>query len=279
MLRNILRLLIVLLALIALGAAGYAQDMMYNEAPMLAEQVAAGELPALEERLPSNPLVVEPLNEIGTYGGTLRRGTAALITYMTYNMTYEPLMRWNTPISGEGPIQPNLAESWSSNEDQTVWTVNLRQGVKWSDGEDFTAEDVLFLWNDNALNENVTGFGIGVTYQNGAPPALEATDDHTLVFTYQESYPLFAETQSSLRTIALPAHYLSQFHPDYNEEATYEDYQTQTLLENGRGRHTLQAWMYEDFCGGRILQSGAQSLLLEGRSGRQPAALFRSRDD
>ena len=148
-----LTLFVVLLSFLVFGAVGYAQDMMYNEAPLLAEQVAAGELPPVEERLPPNPLVVEPLNEIGTYGGTLRRGTAALITYMTYNMTYEPLMRWNTPISGEGPIQPNLAESWSSNEDQTVWTVNLRQGVKWSDGEDFTSEDVLFLWNDNALNE------------------------------------------------------------------------------------------------------------------------------
>jgi len=245
-------LVVVLLMLPLFGAVGYAQDMMYQEAPMLAEQVAAGELPPVADRLPPNPLVVEPLNEIGTYGGTLRRGTAALITYMTYNMTYEPLVRWNTPISGEGPIQPNLAESWSSNDDQTVWTVNLRQGVKWSDGEDFTSEDVLFSWHDNSLNENVTGFGIGVTYQNGQPPQLEATDDYTLVFTYQDSYPLFAETQASLRTIALPKHYLSQFHPDYNEEATYEDYQAQTLLENGRGRHTLQAWMYEDFVVGEF---------------------------
>ena len=38
----------------------------YNEAPMLAEMVAAGSLPALEERLPSNPMVIEPLEQIGT---------------------------------------------------------------------------------------------------------------------------------------------------------------------------------------------------------------------
>ena len=48
---------------------------MYNEAPMLADMVAAGDLPPVEERLPDNPLVLEPFEEIGTYGGTLRRGS------------------------------------------------------------------------------------------------------------------------------------------------------------------------------------------------------------
>src|SRR5688572_18982301 len=43
------------------------------EAPMLAEMVAAGELPPLEERLPAEPLVVEPIESIGEYGGTWRR--------------------------------------------------------------------------------------------------------------------------------------------------------------------------------------------------------------
>ena len=99
--RILFKMLVLPLTLLLFSALGVAQDMMYQEAPMLAEMVAAGELPPVADRLPPNPLVVAPLNEIGSYGGTLRRGTAALITYMTYNMTYEPLMRWNTPISGE----------------------------------------------------------------------------------------------------------------------------------------------------------------------------------
>ena len=69
--RYLLKLLAVLFVVLLLGAIGYTQDMMYQEAPMLAEQVAAGELPPVEERLPGNPLVVGPLNEIGTYGGNL----------------------------------------------------------------------------------------------------------------------------------------------------------------------------------------------------------------
>ena len=60
-----------MLALVVLaGGAAWAQ--MYNEAPMLAAMVRAGELPPVDERLPSNPKVVEPYDSIGQYGGTLR---------------------------------------------------------------------------------------------------------------------------------------------------------------------------------------------------------------
>ena len=47
-------------------------DSQYKEAPMLAERVAAGELPPVDERLPDVPDVIEPTAEIGTYGGTIQ---------------------------------------------------------------------------------------------------------------------------------------------------------------------------------------------------------------
>src|SRR5580704_5559207 len=46
----------------------------FHEAPMLAELVKAGKLPPVKDRLPAEPLVIKPLNEIGKYGGTWRRG-------------------------------------------------------------------------------------------------------------------------------------------------------------------------------------------------------------
>jgi len=45
----------------------------FGEAPILAERVRRGDLPPVSERLPEHPLVVVPFEEIGTYGGTLRR--------------------------------------------------------------------------------------------------------------------------------------------------------------------------------------------------------------
>ena len=65
--------LIALVLVTVLGAASIsAQD--YSQSPMLDAQVDSGALPPLSERLPENPAVVTPFNEVGTYGGTMRVG-------------------------------------------------------------------------------------------------------------------------------------------------------------------------------------------------------------
>ncbi len=250
--RGVMIAFLVSLMLLVFSLTLTAQDMMYSEAPMLADMVAAGDLPPVEERLPENPVVLVPFEEIGTYGGTLRRGSANLAGYLKHNMTREPLMMWHLPVTGDGPITANLAESWESNDEFTEWTVNLRQGVKWSDGEPFTSEDIEFFWFDNVLNDNVTDVGAGSLFQGGEPPTLEIIDDHTIKYTYSNPFPAFAEGQASLTEIAWPKHYLTQFHPDYTDGATYEDYNTQHLLENGRGTATLQAWMLEEYTPGEF---------------------------
>jgi ABC-type transport system substrate-binding protein len=50
-------------------------------------------------------------------------------------------------IDDQGQYDPRLAESWTVNDDGTVYTFTLRDGVKWSDGEPLTAEDVVFSYN------------------------------------------------------------------------------------------------------------------------------------
>lgn len=59
-------------------------------------------------------------------------------------------------IDAEGNHFGTLAESWSSNEDFTVWTFNLRQGVVWSDGEPFSADDVVFNWEMKSARGDTT---------------------------------------------------------------------------------------------------------------------------
>lgn len=221
-----------------------------NESPMLRTQVANGDLPPLEDRLPINPLVLEPLEEIGTYGGTLRRGTAWLGAYLTENFTREPLTRWQVPLTNAGPPLPNLAESWEYNDAGTEVTVNLRQGVKWSDGEPFTAADIEFYWYDIMLDENATEAMPNILRLDGEPPLLEVIDDFTIKFTYPQPYFFFAEAMATVLEIAWPKHYMSQFHPKYNTEATYEDLNANTELETGRGRVTLQAWMLDEWVEG-----------------------------
>ena len=124
------------------------------EAPQWVEMVAAGELPPLEERLPANPKVLEPLESIGQYGGTMRHPLLGSWSSRLYSfMGNENLVIWTPNWDG---LVPNVAESWDVNEDSSEFIFHLREGIKWSDGELFTADDIMFWYNDIVLNEDIT---------------------------------------------------------------------------------------------------------------------------
>lgn len=98
---------------------------------------------------------------------------------------YEPLFVWNT-IKAEAV--PWLAKEWSFSEDNLVLTMTLQDGVTWSDGTPFTANDVAFTWNLLKDNEALPGNGA-----RGPMPRLEsieATDDATVVFTFNEVFTI-----------------------------------------------------------------------------------------
>ncbi|WP_211659212.1 ABC transporter substrate-binding protein [Phytoactinopolyspora halophila] len=190
-----------------------------QESPMLAQRVADGDLPPLEERLPANPLVVEPVAEIGSYGGEL---TSAILgpgeAIQLYRIVgYEALVRW-TP-DWEISVIPNIAESFEVSDDDREFTFRLRDGMKWSDGEPFTADDLVFARNDVLNNEEL--------YPGGSPNPVRAEkiDDYTVTFVFDEPEGLFLQDQAKVYAssagttlVSLPKHYLEQFHPDYNSE-------------------------------------------------------------
>ncbi len=99
---------------------------------MLADQVKAGTLPAVEERLPKEPLVVEGAEGVGQYGGTWRRGFTGPSDYNGYvRVVYDSLVRF----SPDGTkVEPKVALGWENSADFKEWTVLLREGAKWSDG-------------------------------------------------------------------------------------------------------------------------------------------------
>ncbi len=70
--RKLLWLLVLATLLLMTWSLGQEQINQYNEAPLLAQRVAAGELPPVAERLPENPLVVPVVERIGDYGGSWR---------------------------------------------------------------------------------------------------------------------------------------------------------------------------------------------------------------
>src|SRR5690606_35259974 len=124
----------------------------FQEAPELAERVRKGELPPVRERLPENPVVVEPVEEIGKYGGNWRKLAAANTDIqMNIRLGYEPLVRWDR--EGKNVI-PNVAESWEVRDGGRTFVFHLRKGMRWSDGHPFTSEDFVFTFNDVLKYDN-----------------------------------------------------------------------------------------------------------------------------
>ncbi len=206
-------------AIALLAVTGSALAAEYNEAPALAEQVAAGTLPPVEERLPANPEVVTPIESIGTYGGQLRYGLRGSSDHNNILRMVGPqgLVRWSPDYID---LIPNVAESYEVNEDATVFTFHLRDGMKWSDGEPFTADDILFNMQDLVFNSDFAP--TPPRYMaNGEPAKVEKVDDTTVTFTFAAPYGDFlAELASPLgqHPVLYAKHYCSQFLPQYNEQ-------------------------------------------------------------
>lgn len=81
-------------------------------------------------------------------------------------------------------VAPELAESWSASEDGLVWTFKLAQGVKFHDGRDFGAKDVVYTFRrliDPAVGSRAAGLLSFLT-----PEGITAVDDHTVQFTTKE---------------------------------------------------------------------------------------------
>ena len=186
---------------------------------MLRELVQQGKLPPVEERLPENPVVVPVVEEIGQYGGTWNRAFLGLsdlagVTRITYN----PPLRRN--IDGS-EVLPNVFASWEVADEGRVFTFHLRKGMRWSDGAAYTADDILFWYEDIILNEELTPVIPSWFTIEGVPGILSKVDDYTVRVEFASPYGLFPQMLTQPNTIQMvsrPKHYLSQFHPRYAHE-------------------------------------------------------------
>ncbi|MFW6256720.1 MAG: ABC transporter substrate-binding protein [Bacillota bacterium] len=195
----------------------------FNESPMLKEKVDEEELPPVEERLPDNPVVVEPEEEIGKYGGdiTFTQFGPEGLGVNGHVQTEPPLMK-NRDFENLKTI-PNFAKDWEYTNDGKTFTLYLREGVRWSDGEELTTEDIMFWYEDILQNEELTT-SITPDYRpSGELMEVEAIDDYTVEFNFEIPYYKFHEnmdgTWYSGLDFFVPSHYLKEYHIDYNEDA------------------------------------------------------------
>lgn len=203
-------------AVAASGRGGYAVAQTptalgsYQQSPFLEGQ----DLPPVAERLPANPMVVEPLESIGRYGGLWRTGMVggADAAWLEKIVGNDNLVRW-TPEWDE--VIPNVAESFEVSDDARSYTFTLREGHRWSDGAPFTTEDIRFYAESVYRNAELT-LSLGVN-----PWTVEIADERTFTVTFENPEGLFLQTLASPNGTGwtrYPAHYLSQFHADHNTE-------------------------------------------------------------
>ncbi len=186
-----------------------------GEPPLLAPLVDAGELPPIEQRVGSQPVVLEGPDGIGNYGGTWVSyiPNENLLQMIDNHFSYYHLVRYSP--QGE-PIVPHLATSWEVSEDKRHYTFHLRRGVKWSDGEDWNADDIMY-WFEHEFDNRPAGFGIReILRHQGRGGSVKSLDDYTIVISFKDPHGSFLEMLASGLGRYLtnsPEHYRRQYHP------------------------------------------------------------------
>lgn len=226
--------------------AEVAEDQ-YKEAPQLADMVAAGDLPPVAERLPANPVVTTPVESVGQYGGTIQ--TASWwpeVGNVQLYFAVEAPIKWKADLTG---YEAALVESYEWSDDGKTFTMHLREGLKWSDGEPYTSADWQFWWEDFAKNEEQKVWTIPAYLRNndGTPINMSFPDEYTVVWEatdrplYIDPYFMAQGFWEFAKNFMKPAHYLKDYHPEYSDK-TWEDYTNQDKWWQTPGYPCLFAW-------------------------------------
>jgi len=234
----------------------------YSEPEYIAKLVQEGKLPPVEQRLPEEPQVIPNAffsDGPGDYGGVMRDVWAAPVE--GWNWAAGVIQGWfgieaivQESLLGIGPIWmrsdkiepvPNLVKSWKWSDDGLSLTMDLIKGAKWSDGEPFTADDVIFNWEDIYLDKNVTRARTtrSIWQIDGKDINLEKVDDFTIKWTFpvpNPTYKLF--DMRELDWAIVPAHIHKPFHPKYNPSSDYQKFQDD-LPPNALPVVTLGPWV------------------------------------
>jgi peptide/nickel transport system substrate-binding protein len=216
------------------------------EPPYFADAVAKGALPAIAERIPASPRVIdiEALGRLpGEYGGSInmlmgkQKDVKMMVVY-----GYARLVAFDETLN----LVPDILERYEVEEGR-IFTFTLREGHKWSDGTPFTTEDFRYFWEDMANNEELSPGGPErILLVDGQPPVVEFLSETVVRFTWQAPNPEFlpALAGASPLFICAPAHYLKQFHQNYRDKAELDALVAQADVRSWVSLHTQNGRQY-----------------------------------
>jgi len=242
----------------------------YHEAPYLTKLVQEGKLPPVKDRLPNEPqvyLTSGMKDGIGVYGDVWRSFSAcptagynqmAGVTMGwfgidSYSIQYQALVKTGPLFRADQDIQPmpETAKSWEWSADGKQLTMHLIQGAKWSDGQPFTADDVMFTWEGYILDNNVNANKhLDAWTWDGKPASLEKVDDFTIRFTFPVSKPYDAfYLMNEGNFTVMPAHQLKPLQPKWstaNPKPSYQDF-ANALPPNKLPIVTMGPWVITEY--------------------------------
>ena len=224
-------------------------------------------MPPIEQRLPSEPLVLKPGAEIGKYGGNWRMAfTGPADTQNMERHNHDHLIYWDAKVE---KVVPHVAKGWDIQDGGKTIIINLRKGHKWSDGNPFTADDIMFWYEDLYLNEELNPSKASFMAIGGKQGTVQKLSETSVAFKFEQPYYLFLDLIASLDVaghmvrgrqamgLYAPKHYMRQFHPKYTDkakldqaakDAKFDNWATYFKNQNDSARNlacpTLAPWRY-----------------------------------
>lgn len=219
-------------SLLALALAALVAPVAVVAGPSLVEskfwqdEVSAGNMPPILERLPDIPLVVDLAAKgrvFGEQGGTLN-------TMVTRSKDIRQMVVYGyarlVGYDAEYQLQPDILLGYE-NEGGKRYTLKLRPGHRWSNGDPFTSADFEYWWKDIANNPMLSPAGPpDFLYAKGELPTVSFPDETTVIYEWASPNPQFIQNLAQARPpfIYRPSNYLKQFHADYADaEALAEE--------------------------------------------------------
>ncbi|HZK90803.1 MAG TPA: ABC transporter substrate-binding protein [Stellaceae bacterium] len=222
------------LGLLLLTAGGARAALL--ETPYFADLVASGKLPPAVQRIPQDPALAE-LEALGKPGGDLRmlmaspKDTRLMVVY-----GYARLVAYTPALA----IVPDILRA-ADVEEGRIFTLHLRSGHKWSDGQPFTSEDFRYWFEDIAENPELSPTGPPLAMLvGGEAPKFEVLDETTVRFTWAKPNPLFLPALAAPDPLFIyaPAHYLKKFHVKYADKAELDAKIKDAGVRNWAALHT-----------------------------------------
>ncbi|MBB3456152.1 peptide/nickel transport system substrate-binding protein [Rhizobium sp. BK313] len=216
----------------------------YHEPDWVTEKfVKTGKLPPVKDRLPKEPLVYKTGNMpdgMGVYGDTLRHviggrpegwnyGAGQTQGWGGIDIGLSECLTRTAPLfqveAKDTEPLPNLAKSWEWSPDGHKLTMHLIEGAKWSDGVPFNADDIMFYWEDEVIDPNVSPLGGGASPEAfGEGTTLKKIDDYTIEWTFKDAFPKqYLYTMAYPNFCPGPSHILKPQHPKYSKN-TYDQF-------------------------------------------------------